>query len=36
MDEFSSNIGVGKTFLTMTQNIGTIKEKIDKSDCLKK
>ena len=35
MDEFSSNIGVRKSFLTVAQNLGVVKEKINTFDYIK-
>ena len=35
MDEFSSNIGVRKSFLTVAQNPDVVKEKIDTFDYIK-
>ena len=35
MDEFSSNIGVRKSFLTVAQNLGVLKEKINTFDYIK-
>lgn len=35
MGEFLFNIAIGKSFLTLTPNIGAIKQQVDKSDYIK-